>query len=89
MVKERGLKITFRIARLLGKYAVLDSVAAGDGISVRSVGVESVRPIVFATRRQSRAIEGFDLLATLGCECQVESGGLFLGLVQAQRRLTF
>ena len=42
------------------------------------------RTIVFATRLQSRAIEGFDLLAILGRERQVKMRGLLLGLEQAQ-----
>jgi hypothetical protein len=39
---------------------------------------------LFATRLQSRAIEGFDLLAILGLERQVKMRRLLLGLVQAQ-----
>src|SRR5262249_17978278 len=40
--------------------------------------------IVFATRRHSRAIESFDLLAILGHERQVKMRRCLLGLVQAQ-----
>jgi len=40
--------------------------------------------IVFATRRQSRAIERFDLLATLGHECEVKMRRPLVSLLQAQ-----
>ena len=42
------------------------------------------RTIVFATRRQGRVIESFDLLAMLGRERQVKMRRLLLGLLQAQ-----
>src|SRR5712664_1502007 len=48
------------------------------------VRAQTRRTIVFATRLQSRAIEGFDLLAILGRERQVKMRRLLLGLVQAQ-----
>lgn len=40
--------------------------------------------VVFATRLQSRAIEGFYLLTTLGHERPVKMRRLLLGLEQAQ-----
>ena len=52
------------------------------------VWAQTRRTIVFATRLQSRAIESFDLLATLGPERQVKMRRLLLGLIQAQRSLT-
>src|SRR5437868_12954710 len=52
------------------------------------VRAQTRRTVVFATRRQSRAIESFDLLAILGRERQVKMCRLLLGLVQAQRNLT-
>ena len=42
------------------------------------------RTIVFATRRQGRVIESFDLLAMVGRKGQVKMRWLLLGLVQAQ-----
>ena len=48
------------------------------------VRAQARRAIVFATRLQSRAIESFNLLATLGRERQVKMRRLLLGLVQAQ-----
>jgi hypothetical protein len=54
-------------------------------IAVRVVvRAQTRRTIVLATRLQSRALEGFDLLAILGCERQVKMRRLLLGLVQAQ-----
>jgi len=47
------------------------------------------RTIVFATRRQSRAVEIFDLPAVLGREGQVEMRRLLLDSADAQRRLAF
>lgn len=52
------------------------------------VRTQTRRAIVFATRFQSCAIEGFDLLAILGYERQVKTGRLLLGLIQAQRDLS-
>ena len=48
------------------------------------VRAQTRRAIVFATRLQSRAIEGFDLLAILGLEREVKMRRLLVGLVQAQ-----
>ena len=48
------------------------------------VRAQTRRAIVFATRPQSRAIEGFDLLPILGHERQVKMRQPLLGLVQAQ-----
>src|ERR1700741_4981808 len=47
------------------------------------VRAQTRRTIVLATGLQSRAIEGFDLLAILGREGQVKMCRLLLGLVQA------
>ncbi len=52
------------------------------------VRAQTGRAIVFATGCQSRAMESFDLLASVGRESQVKMRRLLLGLVQAQRRLT-
>jgi len=51
------------------------------------VRAQTRRTIVFATRFQSRAMEGFDLPAILGRERQVEMGRLLLGLEHAERSL--
>ena len=51
------------------------------------VRAQARRTIVFATRLQSRAIESFDLPATLGRERQVQMRRLLLRLEQAQRSL--
>jgi hypothetical protein len=48
------------------------------------VRAQTRRTIVFATRFQSCAIEGLDLLAILGHERQVKMRRLLLGLIQAQ-----
>jgi hypothetical protein len=48
------------------------------------VRAETRRAIVFATRPQSCAMEGFDLLAIFGLERQVKMRRLLPGLVQAQ-----
>jgi hypothetical protein len=48
------------------------------------VRAKTGRTIVLATRLQSRAVEGFDLLAILGHERQVKMRRLLLGLKQAQ-----
>ena len=40
--------------------------------------------IVSAARRQGCAMEGFDLLPVLGCECQMQMRRLLFGLAQAQ-----
>src|SRR5690242_18547735 len=45
------------------------------------------RTIVLAPRLQGRAIESFDLPATLGRERQMKMRRLLLGLAQAQRNL--
>ena len=55
------------------------------GVVVRA---QTRRTIVFATCLQSRAIEGFDLLAILGRECQVKMRRLLHGLEHAQGSLT-
>ena len=48
------------------------------------VRTQTRRTIVFAARLQSRAIEGFDLLAILGRERQVKMRRLLLGAEKAQ-----
>src|SRR6202795_1172661 len=48
------------------------------------VRAQTRRTIVFATRLQSRAIEGFDLLAIPSRERQVKMRRLLLGLAHAQ-----
>ena len=54
-------------------------------IVVRVVArAQTRRTIVFATRLQSRAIEGSELLAILGRGRQVKMRPLLLGLLQAQ-----
>ena len=42
------------------------------------------RAIVIAASLQSRTIEGLDLLATLGCECQMKMRRGLGGLIQAK-----
>src|SRR5688572_23605884 len=51
------------------------------------VRAQARRAIVFGAGLQSRAIEGFDLLAILGAERQVKMRRLLIGLKQAQRNL--
>ena len=48
------------------------------------VRAQTGRAIVFSTRLQGRAIEGFDLPAILGRERQVKMRRILLGLIQAQ-----
>src|SRR5687768_3976404 len=45
------------------------------------VRAQTRRTVVFATRRQSRAMERFDLLAILGRERQMKMRRLLLGLI--------